>query len=513
MPEIVVYGGELAGVAAALAAARRAPAGTEVTLLYPEGAPGGGSTLGGHCGWERRPWQHGGRREDPQGGSFAVWLREIGPVYQPEAFAARLSGELQAAGVTVLAGHELEAVLPPAGAAHARPRGRRAKGSAPLAEIVAVRIRPVVQGDGGLPALAEGDEAAVTLQGRVFIDASATGRLARLAGVPLSVGRTDWNPDGRQMAAGLLLAVERLDWEALTAARDGQDKPIWGTALEETPAGPRRVFWGGAGIAANDAVLQAFAGAHPGFRLGAPRAWEEGGGVFWISALLAHNVDGRRRCYDAGTDRDVEPVPPLSRDIDTAYHEARALAAAPDMLGALRRFPGLGEVRFAERGGVPRCGQVLLLRETVHSLGLGPDSFAVRAEDLTGAGSGPADGIDARHRARRVGLGFAWLENAGYTHGEVARTTSAATNPAYLPLDAILTPPVANLLVPGHAARVESRAWWALRTAPNLCVLGDAAGVAAAFSAREEIPVLRFSNPEVAALQSWLAADGARLDK
>jgi hypothetical protein len=349
--------------------------------------------------------------------------------------------------------------------------------------------------------------------GDVFIDGSATGRLARLAGVGLSTGRADWDPDGRQMAASILVAVEDVDWSGLQQARDGQDRAVWGTSTEQSPDGPHRVFWGGAGIAANDAVLQAFAIAHPGFRVGAPRAWEEGRGVFWVSALLVHNVDGRRRAYDAGTERDCEPVPPLSRDVDSAYREARNLATSPDMLGALRRFPGMGKVRFAERDGEPRCAEVLLLRETVHATAPGPDRFAVRVEDLTGAGAGGADGIDARHRPRRIGLGFAWLENAGYTHGEVVPTTSAAMNPAQLPLDAILAPPVANLLVPGFAARIESRAWWALRTAPNQCVLGDAAGVAAAFSVREGLSVLKFGTPEVAAVQNWLSAEGAILEK
>jgi hypothetical protein len=513
MARIVIYGGELAGIAAALTASRRAATGTEVVLIFPEGAPGGAATVGGHCAWERREWQHGERRADPHGGNFAVWLEEVGPVYSPGAFAARLSDELADAGIRVLAGHDLEAVMPQGtGATGGRSRSRAKKAKAgPLSLIGSVRVRPLVAAGHGLPAFADSDPE--DIQGDVFIDASATGRLARLAGVPLSIGRADWNPDGRQMAATLLFAIENVDWDALAAARDAQDRPVWGTATETSPDGTHRVFWGGASIAANDPILQAFAQAHPHFRLGALRAWEESGGVFWVSGLLCYNVDGRRRAYDAGTERDTDPVPLMSRDLDTAYREARELGTGSDTLGALRRFPGLGQVRFAELGGVPRCGDVLFLRETVHAPGAGPDGFAVNVEDLTGAGVGSHDGLDIRHRPRRVGLGFYWLENVGYTHGELLRTTAAATNPAYLPLDAILVPPVQNLLVPGYAARIESRAWWALRTAPNQCVLGDAAGVAAAFSAREGMSVLRFGNPEIAAVQSWLREEGAILDK
>lgn len=510
MPDIVVYGGEVGGVAAALSAARRAPAGTRIALVFPEGAPGGIATVGGLCAWERRQWTHGGRRADPQGGNFAVWLQEMGPIYRPGRFAAALADDLAEAGVEVFPAHEIEAVLAAPTNRGGRPRSRKAR-TGPPAALAALRLRPLEADERG-PVLAETAEP-VELEGRVFIDASATGRLTRLAGVPASVGRSDWNPDGRQMVASLLFAVENVDWEGLVAARGPADKAVWGTATEESPDGAHRTFWGGAHVAAGDPVLAAFNDAHPGFRIGAPRAWEEAGGVFWMSALLVYNVDARRRAYDAGTERDTEPVTMLARDVDTAYREARKLVGSSDLLGALRRFPGLEAVRVAEAGGRARTGDVLFLRESAHALGPKPDPFAVTTEDLSGAGGGGKEGVDQRHHPRRIGLGFYWLESAGYTEGEILRTTAAAANPAHLPLDALLCPPVANLLVPGYAARIESRAWWALRTAPNLCVLGDAAGVAAAYSVREDVPVLRFGTPEVAAVQSWLAGEGAILEK
>lgn len=505
MADVVVYGGELAGVAAALCAARRAGDGAEVVLIFPEGAPGGIATVGGLCGWEHRYWTHGGRRDLPQAGSFATWFSETGPIYSPGAFAAALSEELADAGVRVLAGYELEAVLP-AGSAGGRGGRSRKPRPGPFAGIAAVRVRPLAQ-EGPGPVLAGEPE---EIPGRIFIDGSATGRLARLAQVPLSLGRSDWNPDARQMVASLLFAVENVDMGALAAAHDAADKPLWGTAALDTPAGTRRTFWGGAPIAAGDSVLAAFAAANPGFRIGAPRAWEESPGVFWVSALHVYNVDGRRRAYDATTDPETLPS---TRDIDTAYAEARALVGSSDLLGSLRRFPGLDEVRLVETAGAVRCGEVLCLRETVHAVGPAAQGFSVRVEDVTGAGAHAHEGMDARHHARRIGLGFHWLENAGYTHGEVLRTTAAAANPTYLPLDCVLVPPVTNLLVPGYAARMESRAWWALRAAPNLCVLGDAAGTAAAFALHEGVDVLHFGHPEMAAVQSWLTTDGARLDK
>ncbi len=507
MAEVVIYGGELGGVAAALAASRRARTDTRVTLVFPEGLPGGQATVGGRCAWELRQWQHGLTRALPQGGSLARWLPKTGVVYTPGEFAALLSDELAAAGVHVLAGHEIEAVLPRSAPGRGRARSRKLKG--PMPEIGSLRVRPLGSDAHG-PILA-GEP--LDLTGDVFVDASATGRLTRLCGVPYSIGRADWNADERQMAASLLFAVEGVDWEALVAATDGQERPIWGTTVEENPRGGRRTFWGAAALAATDAVLAAFATAHPGFRVAGPRGWEEERGAFWLACLLVYNVDARRRRYDGGTEREVAPVPLKARDLDAAHAEAVALATSSDMLGALRRFPGLGGVRLATVGTTPRVASTLLVRESIHAMGPGPEPFAIRVEDVTGAGTGPADGRDSRHWARRVGLGFYWSENSGYSPGEVQRTVAATANPTYIPLDALLAPPVQNLLIAGHAARIESRAWWAMRAAPNLCVLGDAAGTAAALALHEGMPCSRFGTAEVAALQSWLSTDGALLDK
>jgi hypothetical protein len=513
MADILIYGGELPGCAAAICAARHAGGDREVVLCFPEPVPGGAATLGGLCAWERRLWTHGGRRADPQGGSFARWLEAVGPVFDPDTLTSLLRAELADAGVRVLPGRELLNAIPASAPGRGgRSRARRGRRGAPTA-LAAVRL-------GDAAALAAAGEAAAAeaaeeeIAARVFVDASATGRLARLAGVPLSPGRADWDADGRQMAATLLVQVDGIDWDTLTSARDAAEKPVWGVAREEGASGGRRVFWGGRQVAASDPLLAAFAEAHPGIRVGPLRGWEGSGESFWLQCLLLYDVDARRRAYDAGTERDVEPVPAGSLDLDSAWRQARAIAGGPDLLGCLRRFPGLERVRVLRDGdGAPRTGGVLVVRESAHAMAAGPEPFAVRVEDVTGAGAQPGDGVDWRHRPRRIGLGFYWMEDYGYTAQEVAPPLAAAANPCYLPLDALLCPPLENLLVAGHAARIESRAWWALRTLPNQCVLGDAAGVAAACSLREDVPVLRFSNPEVAAVQAWLGEEDAILEK
>lgn len=52
-------------------------------------------------------------------------------------------------------------------------------------------------------------------------------------------------------------------------------------------------------------------------------------------------------------------------------------------------------------------------------------------------------------------------------------------DPAYIPYSALTTKYVPNMLIPGYAVNASSFAWSEIRVLPNLCVLGDAAGIAA----------------------------------
>ena len=52
-------------------------------------------------------------------------------------------------------------------------------------------------------------------------------------------------------------------------------------------------------------------------------------------------------------------------------------------------------------------------------------------------------------------------------------------DPAYVPYSALTTKYVPNMLICGYAVNASSFAWSEMRVLPNLCVLGDAAGIAA----------------------------------
>lgn len=84
--------------------------------------------------------------------------------------------------------------------------------------------------------------------------------------------------------------------------------------------------------------------------------------------------------------------------------------------------------------------------------------------------------------------------------------------PLYVPYEALITNQVSNLLLPGYAAGVSSEAWGLVRIFANLCVLGDAAGVTAAYSIADRTDPLFLNEADIIGIQNCLENFmGARL--
>jgi hypothetical protein len=151
----------------------------------------------------------------------------------------------------------------------------------------------------------------------------------------------------------------------------------------------------------------------------------------------------------------------------------------------MRSFPGFEDAILpTDETDDERFADLLYLRETIHA---GKDSYALSRTDVEEAGAGPKEGADAAHYERRIGLGYYWLDNNGYVRDEAGPELSDAPNPVYIPYDILTAPDVENLLLPGYAANVSGEAWFETRVLPNLCVLGDAAGVAAAVAVSQGV--------------------------
>ena len=84
--------------------------------------------------------------------------------------------------------------------------------------------------------------------------------------------------------------------------------------------------------------------------------------------------------------------------------------------------------------------------------------------------------------------------------------------PLYVPYEALITNQVSNLLLPGYAAGVSSEAWGLVRIFANLCVLGDAAGVTAAYSIADGTDPLNLKEDNIMKIQDCLRNMGARLE-
>ncbi len=78
---------------------------------------------------------------------------------------------------------------------------------------------------------------------------------------------------------------------------------------------------------------------------------------------------------------------------------------------------------------------------------------------------------------------------------------------------AIATNFVYNLLIPGYAASISSLGWSEARVIPNQCVLGDAAGVAAAYAVTNGKMPLQFGASDINAIRNTLTKGNTAVEK
>ncbi len=105
-------------------------------------------------------------------------------------------------------------------------------------------------------------------------------------------------------------------------------------------------------------------------------------------------------------------------------------------------------------------------------------------------------------------------ENWDYMRPDLNIVSSSPSNPVYMPYSVLTTNYVSNLLIPGCAAGVSSFSWGEVRVFQNLCVLGDAAGIAAAYCANNNKQPLYLTQEDINVIQNMLAsAAEAKLEK
>jgi hypothetical protein len=566
---VVIYGGGFAACAAAYQAATHLPPGHTVLMVVPESALGGVGTTGGQNFFDIRNW----RGEPPTRGSFARWFAAFGQGYPTTAMSELLYAEVVQGfpgKVEVLFNHEIAAVHPARGGWSAlggggpEPAGSPIPGGSPggLVKLGGVTVRPVARNPKTQAVEWAGKARAV--HGKVFIDASDTGRMARLAGVPLSPGRADWAGDAQQQAVTLMFQVTEVQPQGAVAYRNPQNgKPEFFYFQE---ADGSRLGWGGKDFTGYDPVVAAYnAGGHR-FTLKGYNIAEDTPGRWWLNILLIHEVNGMLQELDQGTEHrpaagaaggaatgtagaaagvtsgavagtpaagrageaaaeGARPAPAAAAlaglveegqwSTDRACAEALAELERPRFLEALRRFPGFERVELVrDSDGRPVVGEVLYIRETAHAV-QADGTFALSADAVRGPGAGDDPGTGADHDlyTTRVGLGFYYVDINAYRKGEPVQTLETPANPHYIPYAALTTPAVENILLPGYAQSTSSEAWASMRVIPNLTVCGDAAGVAAAYSAANDKSPAALGPEDIREIQNLLTAAGARLNR
>ena len=538
---IVVYGATMAGVAAAAKAAKNAPSAT-IHLIVPDPVDynGNGCCLGaiGTVGGQNFfdiGWKDVLARTYYTNGSFKWWCGQMGQHYNVDAMSDLLKRDLTKAEyggrIKIHYAYDITGI------------------GWESSHITEVRLKRIFRDTDGT---VKWDEKAdtLTIAGDVFIDASESGRLTRMSNFGGTVGRYDWpaslldsdergsNGKARQQVATLMFKVKNFD------RFKADDDEL--TAGDKDNNGVYSATGGTRAYKTNTKILN-FNNTHgpEGFALKPFNMAQDGPGSdeWWVNMLLVFNVDGR--AYNRDLTGDTSYLFPSDmrsdyKTVDDAWVAARNVLDYPDFLPALRSFLGFeGADLVRDKNGDPVVGNSLYLRETIHSAfsssdranGTEDTNYALSAKDFWNPGATKNTGNDSRHYAKRMGLNYYGLDINAYKFEDLKQNgqyiwghegTEAArsdikfpehVSPTYITYSAIATNFVYNLLIPGYAAGIASLGWAEARTIPNQCVLGDAAGVAAAYAVNNNIDPLNFGSADITAVQNILKNSGALLEK
>ena len=199
--DVIVFGGQPEGIAAAVAAARQ---GLSVLLVEEREGLGGLFTYG----WLNfLDMNYGPQHELLTRGTFLEFYKRIGksPVFDVE---------------------EAKGIFQDMVSSHPN-----------IALSLNTRlVEPLLQGEKLVGIRVKRDGQELNLYAERFIDASADADLAAAAGVPYTVGAEDMGEPSRCQAATLIFQLGNIDWETLTAAVKGGQ--FEGTKINE------RAAWG-----------------------------------------------------------------------------------------------------------------------------------------------------------------------------------------------------------------------------------------------------------------------------
>ena len=554
--DIVVYGGTVAGVAAAAKAAGNLKGirDKKIALIIPDPVDhngngvclGGLATVGGQNYFDQRNWsRHGLPDVHPAQGTYA-WWSDNGKhqFYGVKNLADTMKQDLAKYGsmISYYYGYDITSV------------------SWGNGKISSVNLKQIKRD--ASTGIVVWENTTATVKGTVFIDASDSGRLTRLSNFGGTVGRYDFpahaldaseksSPgQGRQQVATLMFKVTGIDTSVREIDLSGKspdgmrDVFVVPTAKEEHKEARGN---GGKYAYKNNTTIVNFNNKYgpQGFVLKPFNAAQDGenSAEWWVNMLLLFNVDGRANNRDKGTSIFPADMRSDYKTVDDAWVAGRKMLENPEFLSAMRCFPGFQSAKLVmDSDGKPAVGKILYLRETIHAAqsssaranGTENSNYGLHAMDCWDAGASSSEKTDKRNYKKRIGLNYYYSDINGYKfedlkdangkyiwfdevgqkiRSDIGVTDETPKNPVYVPYDALATNFVYYLLIPGYAVGASSFAWAEIRVLPNQCVLGDAAGVAAAYAVKNAKDPLNFSQTDIASIQTLLKNSNALLEK
>lgn len=554
--DIVVYGGTVAGVAAAAKAAGNLKGirDKKIALIIPDPVDhngngvclGGLATVGGQNYFDQRNWSRDGLPDvHPAQGTYA-WWSDNGKhqFYGVKNLADTMKQDLAKYGsmISYYYGYDITSV------------------SWGNGKISSVNLKQIKRD--ASTGVVVWENTTATVKGTVFIDASDSGRLTRLSNFGGTVGRYDFpahaldaseksSPgQGRQQVATLMFKVTGIDTSVREIDLSGKssdgmrDVFVVPTAKEEHKEARGN---GGKYAYKNNTTIVNFNNKYgpQGFVLKPFNAAQDGenSAEWWVNMLLLFNVDGRANNRDKGTSIFPADMRSDYKTVDDAWVAGRKMLENPEFLSAMRCFPGFQSAKLVmDTDGKPAVGKILYLRETIHAAqsssaranGTENSNYGLHAMDCWDAGASSSEKTDKRNYKKRIGLNYYYSDINGYKfedlkdangkyiwfdevgqkiRSDIGVTDETPKNPVYVPYDALATNFVYNLLIPGYAVGASSFAWAEIRVLPNQCVLGDAAGVAAAYAVKNAKDPLNFSQTDIANIQTLLKNSNALLEK
>ena len=248
---------------------------------------------------------------------------------------------------------------------------------------------------------------------------------------------------------------------------------------------------------------------------------------FWANTMLMFNVDGRAHYRDIISKFYPKAMISDNIDRDKAWVKCRNIISEDDnnsnnqhvsFIEGIQGFNisnNASIVRNPSPDNRPKVADIMYIRETVHlpcaTNSIDNDSeninYAIKKDESFDASNGYQNNEhlmhDNQNYSTRIGLGYYGVDIHPYVKDNYfsknnednyydirnsleesrpdVNKNDFSLCPTYIPFEVMCSNNLANVLVAGNASSISSFSWGEMRVLPNLCVIGDAAGVSAAY--------------------------------